>query len=105
MSLIVAIIFAAIVLSGLLDIYSERRQAACVVAHRDRVPTEFIDQLSPRNMPRPPTTPWPARVFQSGRRLSIRSAAVLWLGLLLAPLYALVATIVLAGLDAQRRFW
>ena len=42
----VAIIFAAILLSGLLDIYLKRRQAAAVIAHRERVPAEFADQVT-----------------------------------------------------------
>lgn len=98
MSLIVAIIFAAIVLSGLLDIYLERRQAACVVAHRDRVPAEFIGQLSPEEHAKA------ADYTLARTRLSVRQTAfdtimaVLWLGLLLAPLYALVAAVVPAGL-------
>jgi STE24 endopeptidase len=62
------------------------------------VPTEFIDQLSPEEHAKA------ADYTLARTRLSVRQTAfdtimaVLWLGLLLAPLYGLVATVVPPGL-------
>jgi STE24 endopeptidase len=98
MSLIVAIIFTAIILSGLLEIYLEHRQSACVAANRDRVPAEFTGQLSLEEHAKA------ADYTLARTRLSTRQTAfdtimaVLWLALLLAPLHALVAGFVPAGL-------
>jgi STE24 endopeptidase len=46
MSLIAALILAAIVLSGLLNVYLDRRQAAAVLAHRDKVPGAFAADVT-----------------------------------------------------------
>ena len=46
MTAIAALIFAAIVLSGLLNIYLDRRQAAAVLAHRGSVPAAFASTVT-----------------------------------------------------------
>ena len=46
MTLVATIIFAAIILSGLLEIYLERRQLAAVAAHRNQVPAAFLSALT-----------------------------------------------------------
>ncbi|WP_374306729.1 M48 family metallopeptidase [Methylocella sp.] len=46
MSLLALLILAAILFSGLLDLYLRRRQIAAVTDHRDAVPADFRDVLS-----------------------------------------------------------
>jgi len=99
MNLVVLAIFAAIILSGALDIYLERRQAHAVAAHRDRVPAEFADQVSLDEHRRA------ADYTLARTRLAMAQTgfdtllAVLWLALLLGPVYRLVAGIIPPGLS------
>jgi STE24 endopeptidase len=99
MSPIVPIIFAAILLSGLLDLYLERRQAAAVDAHKDKVPAEFAAQVSLDEHRRA------AGYTLARTRLSMAQGAfdtllaILWLAVLLAPVEALVGAIVPSGLS------
>jgi STE24 endopeptidase len=99
MSLVVAIIFAAILLSGLLDIYLERRQGAAVLAHRDLVPAEFAGQVNLEEHRRA------ADYTLARARLGMVQGAfdtilaVLWLGVFLAPVAAIVAHFVAPGLS------
>ncbi len=98
MSVVVFIIFAAIILSGLLDMYLERRQAQAVVAHRDSVPGAFADQVSLEEHRRA------ADYTLARTRLAVVETAfdtvlaVVWLALLLAPVYAHVAKMIVPGL-------
>ncbi len=99
MSLIVSSIYAAIFLSGALGIYLKRRQAASVVAHRERVPAEFADQVSLEEHRRA------ADYTLARTRLDIAETAfdalvsALWLAVLLAPVYAALAQIIPPGLS------
>lgn len=94
MTLIAPLIFAAIIVSGLLELYLERRQLAAVAAHRDRVPTAFAGKLSVAEHHR-------AADYTSARtKLAMVQkgfdtlVTVLWLAVFLAPAYALVAEVV-----------
>lgn len=99
MNLVVTVIFAAIILSGLLEIYLERRQLASVAAHKDQVPAAFMSQLTLDEHRR-------AADYTSARtRLTMAEKAfgtiiaVLWLAVFLAPAYDLVARFVAPGLS------
>ncbi len=97
MSLIAFAIIAAIVLSGGLDLYLKRRQAASVAANRAAVPIDFRDTITIDEHQRA------ADYTLSNIRLGAAQTAfdtlmaILWLTLLLAPLYALVAALVPPG--------
>ena len=99
MNLVALVIFTAIVLSGALDIYLERRQARAVLANRERVPAAFVDQVSLDEHRRA------ADYTLARTRLAVAQTgfdtclAVLWLILLLGPVYRLVAGIVPPGLS------
>ena len=99
MSLIVAIIFAAILLSGGLDLYLERRQARAVMIHRDRVPAEFTHEVSLDEHRRA------ADYTRARARLAMIQTAVdtglaiVWLAVLLGPVHALVAQVIAPGLS------
>ncbi|MGP0059234.1 MAG: M48 family metallopeptidase [Beijerinckiaceae bacterium] len=98
MILIAPLIFAAILLSGLIDLYLERRQAAAVVAHRDHVPAEFADQVSLEEHQRA------ADYTLASTRLGLAQTAfdtilsLLWLAFLLGPVYAFLAKFIAPGL-------
>jgi STE24 endopeptidase len=94
----IAIIFA-IVLSGTLGVLLMYRQAAAVVAHRERVPDGFAGEVSAEEHRR-------AAAYTLARtRLDIAETifdtviAMLWLMVLLGPLYALAAQFIAPGLS------
>src|SRR5579862_2245090 len=99
MNLLVLFIFAAIILSGLLNIYLERRQGLSAIVHRDRVPGPFVGQVSPEEHRRA------ADYTLARSRLAIAQIAfdtllaVIWLGFLLRPLDAVVSQLVAPGLS------
>jgi STE24 endopeptidase len=99
MNLAAVAIFAAIILSGVLDIYLERRQAHAVAAHRDRVPAAFADKVSLDEHRRA------ADYTLARTRLAMVETgfdtllALIWLALLLRPIHQLVAGIVPQGLS------
>jgi STE24 endopeptidase len=99
MTLVVAIIFAAIILSTGLEIYLERRQLASVAAHKDVVPAAFAGELTLDEHRR-------AADYTSARtRLAMAEKAfggvvtLLWLAVFLGPAYELVARFVSPGLS------
>jgi STE24 endopeptidase len=99
MSLIVTIIIAAIILSGFLDIYLERRQARAVIAHRNEIPTEFVGEVSLAEHQRAADYTL-ARAALSMVQSNVDTIlAVLWLALLLAPLHAAIAAFIPPGLS------
>src|SRR5271155_3930395 len=99
MSFIAAIIFAAILLSGLLDIYLERRQGTAVHAHRDLVPAEFAGHVSLEEHRRAADYTL-ARTLVSMVQTGFDTIlAVLWLGFFLAPVAAVLAHFVAPGLS------
>lgn len=104
MTPVVALIFAAVVLSGLLDLYLERRQAAAVAAHKDRVPAEFADQVSPE-VHRKAADYTLARIRVSMIETVFDTIlAMAWLALLLGPVYAVVANLTAPGLTRSTLF-
>jgi STE24 endopeptidase len=92
-------IILAIGLSGALGIFLMYRQAAAVSAHRERVPDGFAGWISADEHRR-------AAAYTLARtRLAIAETifdtvlAVLWLTVLLGPLYALVAQFLAPGIS------
>src|SRR6202047_1661175 len=92
-------IILAIVLSGVLGISLMCRQAAAVAAHREHVPDEFAGWISAEEHLR-------AAAYTLARtRLAIAETvvdtvlAVIWLFVLLGPLYALVAQFIAPGIS------
>lgn len=99
MNLIVALIFAAIILSGLLEIYLERRQIVAVSAHRERVPVAFAGQLSLEEHRRAADYTLARTWLGMAQKGFDTIIALLWLAFFLAPAYALVARFVVPGLS------
>ncbi len=99
MTLIVAVVFSAIILSGLLDISLERRQLVSVAAHRDRVPAAFVGQLDPEEHRRAADYTVARTRLTMAEKVFGTVVAVLWLAVFLAPAYDLVARIVAPGLS------
>jgi STE24 endopeptidase len=99
MNLVVLVIFAAIILSGALDIYLERRQAHAVAAHRDRVPGAFADQVSLDEHRRSADYTLARTQLAMAQTAFDTFLALLWLALLLGPVYRLVAGIIPPGLS------
>lgn len=99
MNLIVALIFAAIILSGLLEIYLERRQIVAVSAHRERVPVAFAGQLSLEEHRRAADYTLARTWLGMAQKGFDTIIALLWLACFLAPAYALVARFVVSGLS------
>jgi STE24 endopeptidase len=92
-------IILAIILSGVLGISLMCRQAAAVAAHREHVPDEFAGWISAEEHLR-------AAAYTLARtRLAIAETVVdtvlgvLWLFVLLGPLYALVAQFIAPGIS------
>jgi STE24 endopeptidase len=97
--MIAVAIILAIVLSGALGIFLMYRQAAAVSAHRERVPDGFAGWISAEEHRR-------AAAYTLARtRLAIAETvfdtglAVLWLIVLLGPLYALTAQFTAPGIS------
>lgn len=98
MSCLALAIVAAIILSGVLGIYLLARQAATVAANQERVPDGFASAISEEEHRR-------AAAYTLARaRLTIvqtvfdTALAVIWLTLLLGPLYAVVAHWIAPGI-------
>lgn len=92
-------ILAAIILSGILDLYLERRQAHAVANHRDHVPAEFAGKVSLAEHGRAADYTLAASRLAMVQTAFDTLLAIVWLVLLLAPLYRLVAAIVPSGLS------
>ncbi|MEJ0092647.1 MAG: M48 family metallopeptidase [Methylocella sp.] len=99
MSLIATAIIAAIILSGALDLYLKRRQAAFVAENRSSVPADFRDAVTLDEHQRA------ADYTLANTRLSAIHTvletvmAVLWLSILLSPIYAFAAQIIPPGIS------
>lgn len=98
MHLVALAIVAAIFISGALDIYLKRRQAAAVAANRASVPPDFTASVTLDEHQRA------ADYTLASIRLGVMQSAfgtilaALWLTVFLAPLYGMVAAIAPAGL-------
>lgn len=99
MNLVASVIFAAILLSGALDLYLERRQAQAVAAHRERVPAAFAAEVSIEEHQRAADYTLARTRLAMGESLFDTALAVIWLALLLAPVYAAIAGLVPPGLS------
>jgi STE24 endopeptidase len=104
MTFIVALIFAAILLSGLVDLYLQRRQAAAVVAHRDHVPAAFAGDVSLEEHQRAADYTL-ARTRHAMTQTTFDNVlALLWLAFLLGPLYAFLSQFIAPGLTRSTAF-
>ncbi|HLH11968.1 MAG TPA: M48 family metallopeptidase [Methylovirgula sp.] len=92
------VIFTAIVLSGALDLYLERRQAHAVLAHRDRVPAPFAGQVSLADHQRAADYTLARTRLSMGQSGFDTALAILWLALLLGPVSKAVEAVVPPGL-------
>jgi STE24 endopeptidase len=99
MTLFALLIVAAIILSGIFEIYLSYRHTASVSANQEQVPEGFVGAISGEEHRR-------AAAYTLARtRLSIAKTvfdtalAVVWLTLLLGPLYALVAQFIPPGMS------
>ncbi len=98
MTVLAALVFAAIVLSGLLNTYLDWRQAAAVRAHRGAVPGAFAGTVTLEEHQRA------ADYTEARARLAIIEAiydadlAIIWLAFLLRPVFHFVAAHIPAGL-------
>lgn len=99
MNPLILVIFAAIILSGVLDIYLERRQAHAVAAHRDRVPAAFVDDVSLDEHRRAADYTLARTQLATVQTGFDTLLTLIWLVLLLGPVYRLVAGIVPPGLS------
>jgi len=97
--LIAAFIIAAILASGAFDLYLKRRQAACVAAKRDAVPADFRASVTLEEHQRAADYTLANLRFGLTETVFDTVLGVLWLTLLLAPLYAAIAALVPAGLS------
>jgi STE24 endopeptidase len=98
MTALAAFVFAAIVLSGLLSIYLDRRQAAAVRAHRSAVPDAFAASVSLEEHQRAADYTEARARFAIAETIYETALAVLWLAVLLRPAFAVVAAHSPAGL-------
>ncbi len=99
MNLVAGVIFAAVLLSGALDLYLERRQAQVVAAHRERVPAAFAAEVGIEEHKRAADYTLARTRLAMGESLFDTALAVIWLALLLAPIYAAIAHPVPPGLS------
>jgi STE24 endopeptidase len=99
MNLVVLVIFAAIILSGALDIYLERRQARAVAAHRESVPAAFAGQVSLEEHRRAADYTLARTRLAMAQTAFDTCLAVIWLAILLGPVYAAVPAVIPPGLS------
>ena len=99
MSSLALAIVAAIVLSGGLGLYLLYRQAATVAANQDRVPEGFAGAISNGEHRRAAAYTLARTRFEFGQTAFDTLLAVVWLTVLLGPLYTLVAQFVAPGLS------
>jgi STE24 endopeptidase len=92
-------IIAAVVLSGLLGIYLMYRQAAAVVAHRDQVPLDFAGQVSLEEHRRAADYTLARTRLEMAETAFDTVFAVLWLTVLLGPVYEWAARFLSPGLS------
>ncbi len=99
MSLIAYAILAAIVLSGALELYLERRQAAFVAAHQAGVPAPFREVVTLEEHQRAAGYTLANIRIRAVQTIVDTIIAVLWLAIFLRPLYALIAELIPQGLS------
>ncbi len=99
LSLIAVAIIAAIILSGALDLYLERRQAASVRANRGAVPTDFRDTVSLEEHQRAADYTLAHIRLDAAHTVFDTVLAVLWLTVFLVPLYGVIAEVAPPGVS------
>ncbi len=99
MSLLAAFIVAAICLSAAVALYLMRRQAVAVHARRDHVPRDFSGEVGLEDHRRAADYTIARTRLASVETILDTLVGVLWLLVLLAPLYAVLAAIVPHGLS------
>jgi STE24 endopeptidase len=98
MSVLAIGIVVAICLSGLVALYLMRRQAIAVRAHRDSVPEDFAGEVGLEDHRRAADYTLARTRLASVETIFDTFIGVLWLLVLLAPLYAVLAEIIPQGL-------
>jgi STE24 endopeptidase len=99
MSPLALAIVAAIVLSGALGLYLLTRQAASVAANRERVPEDFASAVSSGEHKRAAAYTLARTRLELVQTAFDTGVAVIWLAVLLGPLYDLLARGMLPGLS------
>lgn len=99
MNWIAAVIYAAIILSACLGVYLKMRQSAAAAAHRDEVPSQFADVITPDDHRRAADYTVASMRLSSAEAIFDAVLAIAWLGFWLAPLYALLAQFFSPGLS------
>lgn len=99
MTFIAGAILAAIALSGLLEVYLQRRQGAAVAQHRERVPADFADAVTLEEHRRAADYTLARLRWSEAQGAFEAIMAVFWLAVLLAPFYRAVAEAVAPGLS------
>jgi STE24 endopeptidase len=98
MSPIALFIFAAIILSGLLSLYLDRRQAAAVLAHRGHVPAAFATTVTLDEHQRAADYTLARARVAAVETIYDTALAILWLAVFLRPVFDWVAAHIGAGL-------
>jgi STE24 endopeptidase len=101
---IVIAIYAAIVVSGLLGVYLERRQAKCAIFHRRAVPAAFVGQVDPSEHEKAADYTVARSQLATAETIWDMLIAILWLSLWLFPLYSFVARHIDAGVNRSVAF-
>jgi STE24 endopeptidase len=91
-------IIAAILLSGVLGVYLLRRQASAVAASAGRVPDEFAGAVSGEEHRRAAAYTLARTKLALVQTIFDTTIAIIWLTLLLAPLYSLTAQWIAPGM-------
>lgn len=99
MNWIAATIYLAIVLSAVLGVYLNWRQGAAAMAHRERVPAEFTNSITPDEHRRAADYTLASMRLSAAEGVFDAILAVAWLGFWLAPLYALLTRFIAPGLS------
>ncbi|HET6375519.1 MAG TPA: M48 family metallopeptidase [Methylocella sp.] len=99
MSMIAAAILAAIILSGALGVILIARQRAAVAAHQNEVPAGFAGEISLEEHRRAASYTLARARLAMVRTVYDTALALLWLTVLLGPLFALAAQFVEPGLS------
>lgn len=98
MSFLAALIVAAICLSGVVALFLMRRQAVAVRAHRDHVPEDFAGEVGIEDHRLAADYTLARTKLASAETIFDTLVGMLWLLVLLAPLYALLAETIPEGL-------
>jgi STE24 endopeptidase len=96
--IIAAAVIAAIIASGAFDLYLKRRQAASVAANRAAVPADFRNSVTLEEHQRAADYTLTKIRFGLAQTVFDTILNVVWLTLLLGPVYAMVAALVPPGL-------